>query len=513
MNRTRREFLAEVGKGMLIAGVGPAVAADLGLASARAAEGPAALTFGDREPLVCLLQETAPDKLLPLLVERLQSGLELRDLVAAAALANARKFGGEDYVGFHTLMALPPSYNMARALPQERRPLPVLKVLFRNTSRIRAAGGRKNEVLRPVSPAEVPEGKAGAVVLRDAVRAKNMAGAEATFAGLARGKADDAYNDLLLTVQDGAEVHRVVLAYRAWAMLDILGREQAHTMLRQSVHYCVKNGAYHQNDIAGVLPKLLDQHKLVGRPEGTRAGDDAWVEEMAMTIFKATPAQAAEAAAAALADGMAPAALGEAISLAANQILLRDEGRPKVEGPNKPVGSVHGDSIGLHASDSANAWRNIARVANPRNRVASLILGAFQVALDRADRGGDFLRWQPYPRPEHLAKVKGDDPDALLREAEAAIRGNDQPRASAAIDRFGRAGGSPESAIALLLRYAISEDGALHAEKYFQTATEDFAATRPAFRWRHLVSLARVTASEYGLAAPGYAEACKLLKV
>jgi hypothetical protein len=65
----------------------------------------------------------------------------------------------------------------------------------------------------------------------------------------------------------------------------------------------------------------------------------------------------------------------------------------------------------------------------------------------------------------------------------------------------------------LLLRYAISEDGALHAEKYYRTASMEFAASRPSFRWRQLVALARVTASEYGLPAPGYAEACQLLKV
>ena len=28
--------------------------------------------------------------------------------------------------------------------------------------------------------------------------------------------------------------------------------------------------------------------------------------------------------------------------------------------PGKPVGSCHGDSVGVHASDSMNAWRNIA---------------------------------------------------------------------------------------------------------------------------------------------------------
>ncbi len=65
----------------------------------------------------------------------------------------------------------------------------------------------------------------------------------------------------------------------------------------------------------------------------------------------------------------------------------------------------------------------------------------------------------------------------------------------------------------LLLRYAVSEDGALHAEKYYCTASEEFAAARPIFQWRQLVALARVTASAYGYAAPGYKDACDLLKV
>ena len=65
----------------------------------------------------------------------------------------------------------------------------------------------------------------------------------------------------------------------------------------------------------------------------------------------------------------------------------------------------------------------------------------------------------------------------------------------------------------LLLRYAISEDGALHAEKYYRTVSEEFASTRPAFRWRHLAALARVTASEYGQPAPGHADSCRLLGV
>ena len=69
------------------------------------------------------------------------------------------------------------------------------------------------------------------------------------------------------------------------------------------------------------------------------------------------------------------------------------------------------------------------------------------------------------------------------------------------------------SALGGLLRYAISEDGALHAEKFYRTSSEEFASTREAFRWRHVVALTRVTASEFGRPAPGMDEARVLLKV
>jgi hypothetical protein len=515
---SRRDFLVDVSRGVLTAAVGSGMAADLGLGSVFARDTPGSLTFGNLEPLVGLLEDTPPDRLLPLLVERWRNGTELRQLVAGAALANARAFGGEDYVGFHTMMAMAPAYHMAQELSEERRPLPVLKVLHRNSRRLQETGGRKNEVLRPVQPKPEARDQANGDVLREAVRGKNLGAAEEIFATVAQTSAEDALNHLLVAVEDATEVHRVVLPYRAWDMLDLIGKEHAHTLLRQSVHYCVKNESTnytkHFVEVRSLLPKMLDEHRLLGRPLGKRTADDAWVDQFSQTLFKSTPAQAADAAAAALAEGMAAEAIAEAVSLAANQLVLRDAGRPANQtSPGKPVGSVHGDSIGVHACDSANAWRNLARVSNPRNTIACLILSAYQVAQDRIARGGDFLSWKPHPLPEHLEKIKTTDREQLLREAEDAIRKQDQARAAAVVGRYGTLGYPHRPIFDLLLRYAISEDGALHAEKYYRTVTEEFAATRPAFRWRQLVALARVTASEYGQPAPGYAEACRLLKV
>ena len=148
----------------------------------------------------------------------------------------------------------------------------------------------------------------------------------------------------------------------------------------------------------------------------------------------------------------------------------------------------------MHASDAANAWRNISRVSDRRNTYASLIVGAYHTA---GQSGG--LNPKPYPFAEHREKVRNVKPDALLAEAEAAIKANDQARACALVHRYGELGRPARPVFDMLLRYAISEDGALHAEKYYRTVTEEFATTRPAFRWRHLAALARVTASEYGI--------------
>ena len=184
-----------------------------------------------------------------------------------------------------------------------------------------------------------------------------------------------------------------------------------------------------------------------------------------------------------------------------------------MEVPGKPLGSVHGDSIGVHACDSANAWRNMARVGNPRNCFASLVLGAYQVAYDRIDRGGDFLHWSPLPLEEHLHRVTTTDPDGLLREADEAIRGNLQARAS---DRPAKPR-STRARAAAGVRFAPSlcrqrRRRAPRREIPAPHGLEEFASTRPAYRWRHLVALARVTASEFGRPAAGVADARELLK-
>ncbi len=513
-NESRRRFLADVGRGMLVASVGTTVASDLGLARASEQDSQR-LDFGDLEPLVATMQETPVEKLQPLLVEKLAGGIDLKTLVSAGALANARSFGGQDYTGYHTLMALLPAWQIAQELPAGQQALPVLKVLYRNTARIQQTGQTKDkEVLRPVKAAEVSSAD-GAQLLQTLMHKGDMDGTEAAFAGImAASNPYDAYNDLQHIVQEDTNVHRVVLSWRAWDILQLTGEEYARPLLRQSVRFCVDNEIDMNrrkrapSGIRALLPRLLDEYKLPTSASGKVKPETKWVDDLARQIFGASPNAAADAVAAALAEGIDPEAIGEAISLAANLLVLHDGGREKSGEADKPAGSVHGASVGVHASDSANAWRSISRVTNARNRVASLIVGAYHTAGQKGRVKDD-----PYLTRDEVESIETDDATKLATLLREAVEGRDQARSAAVVQRWADAGHSATPIFDALRQYAVSEDGALHAEKYFRTVTEEFAATREEFRWRHLVALARVSASEFGWPAPGRQQARELLRV
>jgi hypothetical protein len=524
---SRREFLSEVGQGMLVASLGTSLANHLGVSTAFAAEDDPRLSFGKLEPLVGLMQETPTAKILPALVGKLNAGVSLRQLVAAGALANARTFGGENYHGFHTFMALAPAYDMAKEMPKGQEALPVLKVLYRNSIYTEKNGGHAKDVLKPVKAAKGTALDKAAQQLRAATNATDKAKAERLLAALAEQSLESAFNGVLHHVEDNHNVHTIVMPWRAWDVLELTGKEHALTLLRQSVRQCAGHNSRGTNRAVeqrrAFIPKLLDEYKLLSRPAGKRKADDAWVEKFALNILTLNSNQAAEAAAAALAEGILPEHVGEAISLAANQLILR-----QVEVWEGYGRRTHGDSRGVHASDMINAWRNIARVCSHRHAVTGLIIAAQNVSNSHSRPRGDKLlghRQKPFPQAAQLERVKAATPKALLRELDGAIRENNQLRACALVHRYGELGHAQRPLLNVLIQFGTSEDGRLHAEKYYHTATEEFTTLRKTFRWRQMVSLARVTASCFGFTvddkrgkdsghrAPGYEEARRLLKV
>lgn len=509
----RRGFLSDVGRGMLAAGVGAALADDLGFGATFADEGSDSIPMGSHESLVDLMRSTPPAKLQPLLARKVQNGeASLKELMSAGALANAITFGGCDYVGFHTAMAMLPAVHMSSLLGKDRAPLPVLKVLYRNAAQIQSVGGASETAMRAMHAAQHAPHENVGTAIREACREMDSRRGEQLLAGAADSP-ESALNALQPALQDDVNVHRFVMAHRTYGLVDLLGQDYCHAMLRQCVRFCVdqeKERVSENNPpspIRALLPKLLDQYKLEGKPLGkTDPGDEA-IDKLSQAIYRGPSEQAAEAVAAALAEGIDPEAVGEAIALASNLYVLRQGTEPW---------RVHGASAGVHSSDATNAWRNMARVVEPEHAKSGLIVAAYY-----ANIRDEPFQTPAYPTDEHRDMVKVKDAKGLLAETEDAIRQNEQGRATAAVAIYGGRGYPVQPVFDLMLKYAVSEDGRLHAEKYFQTVCEEYQTIRPAFRWRQMVGLARVTASEYGYnandqhgyRAPGYQEACHLLGV
>ena len=506
---SRRAFLGALGSGMLAGAVGLSLAEDLGMRGLGQSEGEP-IDFGKLEPLVAMMQDVEADSLLPMLGVELDKGASLSTLVAAGALANARAFGGQDYVGYHCYMALLPSLAMARRLPKDEAALPVLKVLHRNTARIQQQGGRKKEVLRTVKTPETSDPKAAAAMLT-AGRTGDFPGAETALADLTRQDKLQAFHSLQPLVRDNVDVHQVVLAWRAWDMLRVAGKDTAYVLMRSALRQCIdRDNARRargraEQSLRKLLPALMDEHGLTKTTGGTSTLESKDFEALVDIVFKGGRDVAAKAVAAALAKGVSSDQIGEVISTAGVNLLLHDRGS-KHEQPKKPVGTVHGASVGVHAADAADAWRGIASVTSSAEANASLIAGAWHTA----GQGGRVDTDKPFhvAAREEAAKVAADKILDALREA---VAGREQKMAAALVERYGALGNEPAPVIDALLPYAVSQEGALHHEKYFATATTEFARTRPTHRWKHLAALARVNASGFGFDSHGYKVARDLL--
>ena len=412
---SRRRFMKNVGSGMLIAGLGSNLAIELGTASESSLGLPDIPNdYGDLSRWVGLMQELKPDQLQIKMVEALGKGtVTLKDLVSAAALANAETFGGQDYVGYHAEMALLPALQISDELVGPRKPLPVLKVLYRNSSRIQQYGPNQ-KMLKPIesqATQSVSVDRFGPE-LRQLVRQADMDKAEQLFATLHQNDSSLAFDTLLYTIADEVDVHRFVLAYRGFGLIDVAGEEYSHTLLRQCVRHCVD---FEQKRIAkgrkaspirGHIPKLLDQYNLVGKQLGNREPDDQWMEEFSNTIYNATKFGASQAVAEAMAEGVAPKSICQAISLACNQLTLRQSGNPL---------RTHGASAGVHSSDAANAWRHMVSKANDLNQKVGLLVSAWHT--------GRYDQWStgPYPLESHFDQIKTDKADQLIGICEESI--------------------------------------------------------------------------------------------
>ena len=430
----RRQFLANVGSGMLVGSLGAALSGDLGISSAHAGEDNDRLTFGDMEPLVALMQETPLNRLQTVLIDRINGGTDLATLIAAGSLANARTFGGHDYVGFHTFMALTPALEMAAELPTERKALPDFESVV--------SQHRPNSAVRRIEQRSVEANRCQQARWRSRRPAKRC---RRRLARLTSRVPSESWRRWLASRPRSCSImfsipSKTRPTFIASCWLGAHGRRSiwwASNMptrcCRQSVQFCLRASESRIRDgrpdpeLWTLLPKLLDQYKLLGKSLGDRQGDDEWIEELAWTFFQSDRRKRPTRPLRHWPADMRPIKSPKRCRSLPICCCCTTRVETKMVTATRSKGRVHGASVGVHASDAANAWRNIARVSNHRNTVASLLVGAYHTA-------GQSPHVQRERWPLKMDAVESiDDKDKLLSQANSAIRNRDQALAGAAI--------------------------------------------------------------------------------
>ena len=281
--RSRREFLADVGRGTLIAAIGSSTAADLGLAQPPADSPEPRLNFRELEGLVALMQETPASVSWrswsmteawgrtaatgrrgragqrPDVRRRRLRRLPHDDGAGPGVAHGARAAGGRAAVA-----GLQGALSQHQPHPGERRPQPG----GAPSGRADGAASRTARAARPCAkrcgprtwtrpsrPSPRWPRRARGGLQRPAVRRP----------GQHRGP------------PHGAPLPRLGLAA-------LIGQEQAHALLRQSVRYCVKSErelAAHariRQARACSCPGCWTSTSWSASRSGTRQADDAWVD-------------------------------------------------------------------------------------------------------------------------------------------------------------------------------------------------------------------------------------------
>jgi hypothetical protein len=252
------------------------------------------------------------------------------------------------------------------------------------------------------------------------------------------------------------------------------------------------------------VDRLIDKYELRGRDMRFETGEDesAAIAALADEIGRCNEfAEIPEMLARALADGVSLEGVGEGLSVGGSTLFLR---------------SQTGNPMDVHINTGANTRRYLLRQPELSRRIKLQALLVWHTGPEvlMAQR---MLAADPEPEPARVASLPFRTQDALLEEIELLIaslpvgerlpagnvstwRSSDEVKQAAALaQQYADYGYAAEPLITLLGKIACRDNFTeMHAFKHHQATYEEFYATRPALRWRHLVAAVQAAAISHG---------------
>lgn len=472
------------------------------------------------EPLVRFVEETAPAQIVARTHDRLAAGTPVRDMLLASALAVVRSSDlppGHHGGPLHPLAGLHAVRHIAARLPGEYARLPVIQNVAVANKHIH-------------SPAMGP------FILPEAQPVSEQDSAEATLesfrAAASRGvyHACDHYYLYLLERLSPMQVlehllhvaipknqiddHYFLFPVFTWRALEYLGWQYAKYIGRAPVRYVTRPTMPASLD---EVDALIATFGLLERNIRAATGDDetAAITALADEIgrcskFSEVPGMLARG----LADGLSLEGAGEALSVGGSTLFLR---------------SQTGNPMDVHINTGANTRRYLLRQPelSLRTKLRALLVWHTGPEVLMAQR---MLAPGVHPEPARVAALPARGQDDLLADIAALIaslpvgerlpkanlatwRSTDEVKqATALAQQYANAGYAPEPLITLLGKIACRDNFTeMHALKHHQATYEEFQATRPSLRWRHLVAAVQAAAISHGRIQDVYEHAAEVM--
>ncbi len=466
------------------------------------------VTYPDHiEPLVQFVEDTPPEHIVARVHDKLGAGTSTKDMLLASALAVVRSSDlppGHHGGPLHPLAGLHAVRHIAARLPGEYARLPVIQNVAVANKHIH-------------SPAMGP------YMLADAQPVSEGDSVEATLASFRQAAGRGVYNACdhyflyllehlspievlghLLEVaipKNQLDDHYFLFPVFTWRALEYFGWEYARYIGRAPVRYVTRPtmpASLHDVDV------LISKHELLERDLRAETGPDetAAITALADEIGRCNDfAEVPGMLACALADGLSLEGVGEGLSVGGSTLFLR---------------SQTGNPMDVHINTGANTRRYLLRQPElPRQiKLQALLVWNTGPEVRMAQR---MLAPDVQPEPERVASLPFHGQDELLDEIETLIgrlpvgerlpaanlatwRSTDEVKQAAAIaQQYADLGYAPDPLIAMLGKIACRDNFTeMHALKHHQATYEEFHATRPSLRWRHLVAAVQAAAISHG---------------
>jgi hypothetical protein len=472
------------------------------------------------EPLVQFVEETTPEHIVARTHDRLAAGTPVKDMLLASALAVVRSSDlppGHHGGPLHPLAGLHAVRHSAARLPRQYAPLPVIQNVAVANKHIH-------------SPAMGP------YILAEAQAVSEHDDVETTLEAFRAAAARGVYNacdhyflyllqrlspmqalEHLLHVaipKNQLDDHYFLFPVFTWRALEFLGWEYAQYIGRAPVRYVTRpTMPASLDDVDALIAKfgLLEREPRFATGADETAAITALADEIGRCgRFSAIP----ELLARALADGLSLEGTGEALSVGGSTLFLR---------------SQTGNPMDVHINTGANTRRYLLRQPelSLRTKLRALLVWHTGPEVMMAQR---MLAPEVQPEPARVAALPWHTQDDLLAEIEELIsrlpvgerlpkaglatwRSTDEVKHAAALaQQYADTGYAAEPLITLLGRIACRDNFTeMHALKHHQATYEEFLATRPSLRWRHLVAAVQAAAISHGRIQDVYEHAAEMM--